>query len=276
MLRQAVAEAAGVTEALLSPLGGAWRDVGQPRVLHQTSHRPWPLPSRPWFMAQTWNELLFAHWAVPVEHLRPVVPAEIPIDTFDGSAWIGITPFDVTGFRLRGTPPTPGVSRFPECNVRTYTTIDGKPGIWFLSLDAASCLAVAGARRTYRLPYFRARMSIERANGDVRYQTERCSNDGEPAELRGRYRGTGPVFHASPGSLEHFLVERYCLYALDELRRPYRADIHHPPWPLQAAEASLERNTMAAPYRIELPPEAPLLHLAARQDVVIWSLARLA
>ena len=275
MLGRALAGAAGASEALLSPLGGACRDLGQARVLCESGHRPWPLPSRPWFMAQSWNDLLFAHWQVPVEQLQPVLPAEIQIDTFDGSAWIGVTPFEVSGFRLRGTPPAPGVSRFPELNVRTYTTLEGKPGIWFLSLDADSFLAVTGARRAYRLPYFRARMSIERGGGGIHYRSKRSSPDGEPAELRASYRATGSLFQARPGSLEHFLVERYCLYALDEQRRIYRADIHHPPWPLHPAEASLVHNTMTAPYRVELPPQAPLLHFAGRQDVLIWSPAPL-
>ena len=276
MLRQALAGAAAVTEALLSPLGDACRDVGQARVLHETGHRPWPLPSSPWLMAQSWNDLLFAHWPVPAERLQSVVPAEVQVDTFDGSAWIGITPFEVSGLRLRGAPPAPGISRFPELNVRTYTRVAGKPGIWFMSLDADSSFAVVAARRTYRLPYFRARMSTDRSEGGIHYRSKRSSPDGEPAELRAMYRPTGPVFQARPGSLEHFLVERYCLYGLDERRRICRADIHHPPWPLQPAEASLERNTMTAPYRIELPPEPPLLHFAGRQDVVIWSLTPLA
>lgn len=275
MLRQALTGATAVTEALLAPLGGMCRDVGQARVLDETGHRPWPLPSRPWLMAQSWNDLLFAHWPVPAERLQSVVPAEVQIDTFDGSAWIGITPFEVSGLRLRGAPPAPAISRFPELNVRTYTTVAGKPGIWFMSLDADSFFAVAAARRTYRLPYFRARMSTKRSEGGIRYCSERSSSDGEPAELTAMYQPIGPVFQPRPGSLEHFLVERYCLYALDERRRICRADIH-PPWPLQPADASLERNTMTAPYRIELPPEPPLLHFADRQDVVIWSLTPLA
>jgi uncharacterized protein len=242
--------------------------AAQRRTLEQREHRPWPLPDGPWLQGQTWLDLLFAHWPVPVEVLRAAVPAALPIDTFDASAWVGITPFEVAGLRLHGTPPVPGVSRFPETNVRTYTTVDGKPGIWFLSLDADSRLAVAGARRTYRIPYHRADMAIERAGGEIRYRTVRA--DGR-AELVARYRPDGAVFTAQPGTLEHFLTERYCLYTLDERHRVLRADIHHPPWPLQTAVGDLARNTMTAPYGIELRGE-PLLHFAARQDVVIWPL----
>lgn len=271
-MKSAVGAAAGVTESLVGSLAGSSDAVAQARVLAESGHRPWPLPSRPWLMGQTWRDLLFAHWPVPVEVLRPVIPGAIPIDTFDGSAWIGITPFEVTGFRLRGTLPPPLLSRFPETNVRTYATVDGKPGIFFLSLDADSRAAVAAARRAYRLPYFRAAMRIDRGAA-IDYSSERRSSDGDPASLRLRYRPRGPIEPAAPGTLEHFLVERYCLYTLDDRRNLLRADIHHPPWPLQPAEARISLNTMTAPYRIELPEQAPLVHLARRQDVVIWSLA---
>ncbi len=273
MLTSAVGAAAGVTESLVSSLGVPRGAVAQARVLAESEHRPWPLPSRPWLMGQTWLDLLFAHWPVAVDELRPRVPPQIPIDTFEGSAWVGVTPFEVSGFRLRGTLPPPVVSRFPEVNVRTYATVDGKPGIFFLSLDAGSLTAVVAARRAYRLPYFRAAMRIDRRGCEVDYRSDRRSSDGEPASLRISYRPTGSVKSAAPGTLEQFLVERYCLYTVDDRGEVLRADIHHPPWPLQRAEANISLNTMAAPYRIELPAEGPLLHYSRRQDVVIWSLA---
>jgi uncharacterized protein YqjF (DUF2071 family) len=158
--------------------------------------------------------------------------------------------------------------------VRTYTTIDGVPGIWFMSLDAASAVAVAGARRTYRLPYFRASTEAREERGWIRYRSRRVSPDGEPAALAVRYRPTGREEGPAPGSLEHWLTERYRLYALDEHGALLRADIHHPPWPLQPAEARFELNTMAEPYGIALGTDPPLLHFARRQDVVIWPLRR--
>jgi uncharacterized protein len=241
--------------------------VLQARVLEQTSHRPWPRPRGPWLQAQTWRDLLFAHWAVDAEALRPAVPAQLPIDTFDGRAWIAVTPFEVTGLRLHGTPPIPRLSRFAETNVRTYTTLDGKPGIWFFSLDAASRFAVAAARLTYRLPYFRARMSIDRSGGEVAYSTERVGGD---AALRARYRPIAAPASPQPGTLEHFLTERYCLYTVAG-GKVRRAEIHHPPWPLQAASAEIERNTMTARLGLDLGSSEPLLHFAGRQDVVIWA-----
>jgi uncharacterized protein YqjF (DUF2071 family) len=223
-------------------------------------------------MGQTWLDLLFAHWPVAAEVLRPKVPQQIPLDTFGGNPWIGVTPFEVRGLRLRGTPPAPGLSRFPEVNVRTYTTVRGKPGIFFMSLDAASIPAVAAARRVYRLPYFRAAMQIGRRGREIQYRSSRNSSDGEPASLQLSYWPTGPVKPAEPVTLEHFLVERYCLYTLDDQGQVLRGDIHHPPWPLQPAAARISLNTMGSPYRVPFETE-PLLHYSRRQDVVIWSLA---
>ena len=220
-------------------------------------------------MAQTWENLLFAHWRVPAEALRDVVPAAIPIDTFDGSAWVAVTPFRVGALRLRGTPHVPWLASFPETNVRTYATVEDRPGIYFFSLDAANRLAVLAARRSYRLPYFHARMSIDKVGEAIEYRSERRSDDGPPAALHLRYRPRGRPERAEPGSLEHFLTERYCLYTLDSEGRVQRGDIHHPPWPLQAAEAEWEHNSMTAGLDLDLPGE-PLLHFASRQDVVFW------
>ena len=246
----------------------------QARAPETTGHRPWPLPDGPWFMGQSWKRLLFAHWKVPVERLSAVVPPQLPIDTFEGAAWIGVTPFTLTGFRLRCTLPAPWISNFEELNVRTYVTVGGKPGIYFLSLDAARRLAVEGARRLYRLPYFHAAMSSDQHDGAwIDYHSRRIQRDGPEAELHGQYRPVGDRFQASPGTLEYWLTERYCLYTLDEEQRVHRGEIHHPPWPLQAAEAEFALNTMAAPFGIELAGR-PLLHFAARQDVVVWPLAR--
>jgi uncharacterized protein len=271
-LGRALTALAGAGELMLRPAALLSRSQGQSVVLRETEHRPWPLPRGPWLMAQTWEDLLFAHWAVPPERLRPLLPASVPLDVREGSAWIAVAPFRVSAIRLRGVPHLPGVTSFPELNVRTYTTIEGKPGIWFMSLDAASALAVFGARRTYRLPYFKASMGCRESEGWIEYRSRRVSGDGEPAEFAGRYRPTGPRKPPAPGSLEHWLTERYCLYALDEHGDVLRADIHHPPWPLQTAEATFERDTMAAPYGLELSEPPALLHFAARQDVLIWPL----
>jgi uncharacterized protein len=226
-------------------------------------------------MAQSWIDLLFAHWSVPPAALAAVVPRQLRLDTFDGRAWVGVTPFEVRNLRIRSTPPVPWLSSFPEINVRTYVVFDGKPGIFFFSLDAARRLAVASARRFYRLPYFRADMSIDRVRGEVRYASDRVLEQRATsrAEFGARYRGVGAPVAARPGTLAYWLTERYCLYTLDDEQQVLRADIHHPPWPLQAAEAEITLNTMTAELGIELTGN-PLLHYAARQDVVFWTLER--
>jgi uncharacterized protein len=220
-------------------------------------------------MGQSWFDLLFAHWPVPEKALRAVVPDAIPIDIYDGSAWIGVIPFEIVGVHPRAAPPLPWLSRFPELNVRTYTTIEGRPGIWFFSLDADRAAMAAAARVSYRLPYRHAHMTITRSGPRIHYRS-RTATAG--AILRATYEPTGPPSHAADGTLEHFLTERYCLYTLNRQGRVRRADIHHAPWPLQPARAELADNTMTEPFGIRLPDQEPLLHYAARQDVLVWPL----
>jgi uncharacterized protein len=240
------------------------------RAARGEAHRPWSRPGRSWVMAQTWMDLLFAHWSVEPGALARFVPDELPLDTFDGRAWIAVTPFAVRNLRLRPTLPVPLVSSFPEINVRTYVTLDDKPGIYFFSLDAASRLGVAAARRFYRLPYFPARMRIERSGDEIRYSSERTQPP-VPAEFRASYRPTGPVFRPHRWTLEHWLAERYCLYTLDERHRVLRGEIHHPPWPLQPATVEIAHNSMGHQVGIELEGD-PIAHFAHRQDVIFWPL----
>jgi uncharacterized protein YqjF (DUF2071 family) len=240
----------------------------QAATLDAVEHRPWPVPRRSWIQGQTWDHLLFAHWRVPEQALRAHVPEQLALESFDGSCWLGITPFRVGGLRLRGTFPIPRLSSFLELNVRTYVTYADKPGIWFFSLDASSRLAVEAARRTYALPYHEAAMRAHRLGEAVDYLSRR-RHDGHRFDAR--YRPTGVAVAPQAGTLEHFLTERYRLYtkSRDEL---FRAEIHHPPWELQPAEAEIRENTMP-PLGIEVE-EDPLLHFSERQDVVIWGLER--
>jgi uncharacterized protein len=242
------------------------------RAARLKDHRPWPRPAGSWLMAQTWVDLLFAHWSVSPEAVRAAVPSPLTLDTFDGRAWIGVTPFEVRNLRLRPMLPVPLLSSFPEINVRTYVTFGGKPGIFFFSLDADSTAAVAAARRGYRLPYYGARMSIARSGAAIDYESARRSEEhAAPAAFRARYRGIGAASPPAPGTLEHWLTERYCLYTFDDAQQVLRGQIHHPPWPLQAAEAEIALNTMAGQIGIDLTHD-PLLHYAHRQDVVFWTL----
>jgi uncharacterized protein YqjF (DUF2071 family) len=239
-------------------------------LLQITEHRPWPLPRGPWIMAQSWHDLLFAHWPVAPARLRPLIPPQLAIDTFEGQAWIAVVPFRMSGVRLRWTPPMPLLSAFPELNVRTYVVRDGKPGVWFFSLDAGNPIAVAVARAWFHLPYFRARMRCQPERAFVEYQSERTHRPAPSAAWRCRYRGTGDVFHARPATLEHFLTERYCLYASVSETTMIRGEIHHPPWLLQRAEAEISENTMTQAAGLHLPAAKPLLYFAERQDMLAW------
>jgi uncharacterized protein YqjF (DUF2071 family) len=236
-------------------------------------------------MAMQWHELAFLHWPVPAAQLRPLIPAGLELQTFDGAAWLGVVPFTMKGTRPRFLPPLPWFSDFPELNVRTYVTAENKPGVWFFSLDAANPLAVRGARLTFHLPYYDADMAVRREGDTVDYRSARASHRAgrrpangsgraDDAVFVGRYGPTGPVYNPVPGSLDHWLTERYCLYSADKSNRIWRAHIHHGPWPLQPATADIDRNTMSRPLGIELPDVPPLVHFAQRQDVVAWLIHR--
>src|SRR5687767_2138849 len=194
----------------------------------------------------------------------------MPLDLHEGQAWIGVIPFHMTNVAPRGVPSIPFVSAFPELNVRTYVTLGGKPGIYFFSLDAGSSLAVAAARTLFHLPYFAATMRVGEADGAVTFHSQRDTRMEEVAEFAATYRPVGPVQSPKRGTLEYFLTERYCLYTVDGSFRAKRLDIHHWPWPLQAAEARITVNTMADAAGIRLPSTAPLLHFSKRQDMVAW------
>ena len=238
-------------------------------ILRQVAHRPWPLPERPWVMKQSWHDLLFVHWPIAISVLRPRVPPELELDAFDGIGWLAVVPFHMTNVAPRGLPALPWVSAFAELNVRTYVTHQNKPGVYFFSLDAANSLAVATARAMFRLPYYRATMSVRAEGGWISYESRR-TGDARGGHFKARYRPIGPVFHAAPGTLQQFLTERYCLYTVDHARRVRRLEIHHPPWPLQPAEATIDVNTMPDANGITAPTMPPLLHFAKRQDVITW------
>ena len=221
-------------------------------------------------MQQTWHDLLFAHWPVSPAALRPLVPPELQLDAFEGQCWVAVAPFHMFGIRARFTPPVPGVSALPELNVRTYVTYGGKPGVFFFSLDAGSRLAVWGARSAYKLPYFFADFYLKQADSWMQY---RCSRRGSTARFHAQYRPAKPVELRAPGTLAHWLTERYCLYTVAG-KNVYRAEIHHVAWPLQDAAAEIHENTIAATAGIDLPQVAPLLHFSKRIDVIVWPLKK--
>jgi uncharacterized protein len=220
-------------------------------------------------MAQRWHDLLFMHWPLPVATLRPLVPDSLPLDTFDGQAWIGVVPFRMSGVRLRGVPSVPRTSAFPELNVRTYVTLNGKPGVYFFSLDAGNPLAVQVARSWFHLPYFRARMSAAERDGWLDYRSERTHHGAPPARLAVRYCPIGDPIPAEPGSIADFLTSRYALY-IARGNRVIRREIDHRAWPLQPAEAMIEQNTMLGQLGLATPNTPPLLYFSRRLEVRVW------
>ena len=220
-----------------------------------------------------WGKLLFMHWPIAAQALRPLIPERLTIDTFDGRAWIGVVPFTMWGVRPTFIPPLPGFSEFHELNVRTYVHLDGQPGVWFHSLDAASTVAVWGARNFFHLPYFYAEMSLEQENERIVYASHRAEDDAPAAHLEATWEIGDPLPESEPGSLEFFLTERYCLYAAqaDEL---YQLRINHPPWPLQRARLTAYDSTMIESHGLKAPKGEPLLHYAEELHVEAWPLEK--
>ena len=224
-------------------------------------------------MRQNWGKLLFMHWAIDAELLRPLIPAQLSIDTFDGKAWIGVVPFTMWGICASFLPPIPGTSSFHELNVRTYVHLNGVPGVWFFSLDAASSLAVWGARTFYHLPYFNAEMSLVQQGDSIKYHSTRKDARGAPAQLDAEWTIGEPLAQARPGSVEFFLTERYCLYS-HHREQLYRSRIFHQPWPLRSASLDAYQSSMVESLGIEEPKGEPLLHYAESLGVNIWPLRK--
>lgn len=240
----------------------------QAQSLQETAHRPWPLPGRRWLAAETLVDQLFAHWPVPAASLRTHLPDGVSPDTFEGDAWLGITAFAVEAQRLRGTLPLPIVSRFLQLNVRACVTVQGAPGIWFFSIDVSSAAVLRLARRLFPVPVFRARLTARRLGEEFRLECTRRDHPEPPRVFDARFAPTGSEQRPRPGSLEHFLTERYRVYfAVDG--RLHRAEIHHPPWELRPAAGEVELNTMPPPG-VTLG-EQSLLHFSRSQDVLLWS-----
>jgi uncharacterized protein YqjF (DUF2071 family) len=244
-------------------------------LLEKTDHRPFPLPEGNWIAEQTWNDVLFIHWPVSKDVLRERIPKGLELDTYEGQAWVGITPFWLNGVRMRGLPPLPGVSQFPEVDVRTYVVAEDKPGVLYFTMDTSNPLIVAGARSVYFLPYFNAEITLEHEIDKVCFTSERQGNDTPDAQLSIRYWGEPDVNPPPKGTLDYWLTERYCLYTLDSENYLCRGNIHHLPWQLQPAKAEIRKNTLASAIHLPLPEIPPTLHFAKQTDVLFWPLERI-
>ncbi len=247
---------------------------------HDTIDRVTPTlePDQTPLLFQNWHHLLFLHWEIPPAELQALIPARLTVDTFEGKAYAGLIPFTVTGVRAPLTPPLPWISSFHEINVRTYVHLDGRdPGVWFFSLDASSAVAVAAARAMYKLAYFSADIDFaatDEALPEIAFRSHRTDSRGaSPAHAHVSYRPVeGPVQHAKPGTLEHFLIERYILYAEDEARQLHRARVHHQPYPLQRAEVADLDETLVWAAGIRRAEGVDLRHYAREVNVKVYGL----
>ena len=213
-----------------------------------------------------WHDLLFLHWPVRPAVMRPLIPSALDLDTFDGWCWIGVVPFRMSGVRPRYFPIS---LAFPELNVRTYVKRPGRSGVWFFSLDAASWISVRAAR-WLGLPYYDAQMTVQLDGDIVHYQSLRKDEQTPAIEFNASYRPTAPEYHAAPGTLDHWLTEKYCLYSARKPGHVVYGEIHHPQWRLQPAEVDVRANTMTQPFGLELLDSKPISHFARYQEVVAW------
>lgn len=218
-------------------------------------------------MEQGWYKLLFAHWPVPVRYLRPLVPMQLELETYDGDAWFSLAPFQLY-MRPLGLSIVGSLWKFPELNCRTYVKYGEMSGVYFFSLDAASLLAVIGARMFFHLPYFQSAMNIRHENGSISYASERLNRR---ASFRARYTADTDIYFAEKGTLEYWLAERYCLYTVVQ-ERVYRAEIHHRPWALQSATAEIAENSIGASIGLKIQAPPALLQYSDAQEVLIWPL----
>jgi len=243
--------------------------------LVRTSHKPRPLPPGRWAVNQRWNDLLFAHWPIPAETLASLLPEGLEADTYQGSAWLGVVPFWLDRIRIRGVPPVPGIRNFPDINLRTYVRdqYTGTPGVYCFSFDASNLLAIAVARTLFHLPYYWSEMQFEqRSEREFAFSSSRRFARGKVV-FNARYRGLGPTrrtIEHSAGSFEYFFSERYYLFSANRAGQPIRAHLHHVPWPLEDAEAEIDRNDLAAAIGIKLPDIEPILHYSRRLAVYVW------
>ena len=235
--------------------------------LSETRHRPWPLPEAPWRWRQTWSNLAFLHYRVNADSIASWLPSELMLESFDGSAWVSVVPFMMEDVAPRSLPSPPPLNSFQELNLRTYVTDGRKAGVWFFSLDADCTPMVLGGRGLYGLPYYRANIDHQISDGVHSFSSRRWSKG---VRFEARYAARGPLFSASPGSFEHWVTERYCLYSA---RRGALicVDVHHQQWPLQPAEVEVRACDLFQAAAIQQSGEPPICHYSPGVAVISFS-----
>src|SRR5689334_14387781 len=214
--------------------------------LAETMAHDIPTPSMPWIMFQSWRNLLFASWPLPVDAVRSLVPAALEIDTFDGQAWVSVVPFGVADLHWRDLPPIPDSENYLELNLRTYVTYAGVSAVYFLSLDCTAELAVWVAKHFYDVPFYEAQINCVQQDGTFYFTSQRTSSP--PASFVAGYTPIGDQAPLAPGTLDSFLAERYSLFVADPQGSLHRCDIRHAPWMMQAAQANFKVDTIASAF----------------------------
>ena len=233
-------------------------------------HRPWAYPEFPWSVRQDWLHLSFLHWETDPGLLQALLPEPLKLDTYEGKAYIGLVPFLMDNVRPRFLPCVPGVSRFPELNIRTYVTLGEKPGVFFFSLDADSWTAVWIGKKAFHLPYFSAEIRFETDDSGVRFESQRRGLSLGEEAFSGTFSGSGDIYYAEKGSLEYFLTERYCFYAEIRGVGVVRSDVAHKPWPIRKGLAQIEVNSMVGRYGVEANRTPDLVHSTPGVQVLGW------
>jgi hypothetical protein len=250
-------------------------------LLYSVEHRPWLPPDSHWLFSQSWNDLLFAHFAMAPATLRSLVPEAFTLDLYDGAAWLTISPCSVSHVRPSGVPPLPGISYFSQVSLRTYVTMQGKPGLFYFSVDAANLSAVWFARIFFRIPYWHASIQMSGATLHARNPQEQTIHlrssrlhgpkaINAPAKFDVIYSPQSEPEQARRGSLDEFLTERYCVYSWNR-GRCYRAEIHHQPWKLQQSRIEIRANSMAEPFGLTLPLRPDLCHFSRSLKMMTWA-----
>ncbi|MCR2821695.1 YqjF family protein [Lederbergia panacisoli] len=242
-------------------------------VLQATKHRPYPLPSKPWIMKQRWSDVLFTHWPIEPEKLKPFIPSPIEIDTFDGFAWLGVIVFKIDGIYPRGFPPISIRSAFPEINLRTYVKLNGKPGIYFLSLDVDDWTSYTLAKRWLHVPYYPADISFQQKGQSIHFESIRKKHT--PIMCKGSYTPISEIFYAENMTLDHFLTERYCFFSHDLKSNIYCLDIHHHQWPLQKADADISTHDLFKTFNLKLADLHPIIHYSQGVEALIWNIKKM-
>lgn len=224
-----------------------------------------------WIMKQTWEDLLFLHWSVDPSWLQTILPPQLEVDTFEGKAWIGIVPFEMTHIRFRGLPPVPFASRLLELNVRTYVKYGEKRGVYFFSLDASHKAGVSIARNLFHLPYFRAKMGKKKDGNQISFWSSRTHKDANKADYHIIYEPVGEAYETTEGNLDYWLTERDRLFIVRD-DNVYQGKIKHHKWPLQKVDVAVLRDTLSQSYHYH---EALITHFSRSVTTYLWPFEKL-